>query len=245
MQISLCAARGATPVPAAADDFDSGTQNATAKAAKITKASKKRHIGAIIAGTTASVLVVLVVVALMALRAVCIRQGEHGATTPGTSSKDHEACSASVMKSQAVPVKTASASFTELSQRDSSKVMPPKIRNVSGKVVVSSNRLADQTLNGPESTISFMYAAAYPTQEFTVESTTGGTVGHLEQPSMAGTASSNISKRMEYAQYQIDSLAGHEILDGLILDKSVHSRLTGGMRLWSTCFQSFIMMPLY
>lgn len=35
----------------------------------------------------------------------------------------------------------------------------------------------------------------------------------------------------EYVQYQIDSLEGREVLNGLVLQQGMHSRLLGGMHL--------------
>lgn len=75
-----------------------------------------------------------------------------------------------------------------------------------------------------QSGISSMYEAAYPTKCSTIDSECTQGTPVIEAPDEKSTA----EQRMEYVQYQIDSLSGVEVLNGLVMDTSMHSRLTGG-----------------
>lgn len=92
-------------------------------------------------------------------------------------------------------------------------------------VARNSNGLFDFGVQSKDpSGVSSMYASAYPTKYSTVESVFTRGPSPVEVPG----ESSSPAERMEYVQYQIDSLNGVEVLNGLIMDTSMHSRLTGG-----------------
>lgn len=244
VQISLCAEPGATPVPTAADDFNSETDDANAgastlaanteanaealAAAKSSNRTRTRNIVAIVAGSAAAVILVLVVAAVFAFREVCRRRYERVLQLKESQTRHLEKHGDHDIESKPAVLTASSHSRTESSHRVSSRLLPDGSTQSSADVKLYSNALSDHTPKANGSAVSDMYAAAYPTQGFTVESSIGATVEHPGIQSMALTESSNISKRMEYAQYQIDSLRGQEVLDGLIMDMSVHSRLLGG-----------------
>jgi hypothetical protein len=77
---------------------------------------------------------------------------------------------------------------------------------------------------GPEVQLANVYQAGFPTQQgnTTFASTAAG---DLQQAPGPGATS---ECKQEYLQYQIDTLGAAEVLDGLVLQQGLRSRLLGG-----------------
>jgi hypothetical protein len=71
-----------------------------------------------------------------------------------------------------------------------------------------------------------MYQAAFPTRESTMRMSTA-----VGGPQQAPGPDASSECKQEYVQYQIDSLGAAEVLDGLILQQGLRTRLVGGLLL--------------
>jgi hypothetical protein len=73
-------------------------------------------------------------------------------------------------------------------------------------------------------TLGGVYAAAYPT----INTVTGNTTYMTNGPPTPPGPNASASTKQEYLQYQLDSLGHSEVLDGLVLQEGMHTRLLGG-----------------
>jgi hypothetical protein len=71
--------------------------------------------------------------------------------------------------------------------------------------------------------LASVYQAAFPTRESTMCVSTA-----VRGPQQAPGPDASSECKQEYAQYQIDSLGSAEVLDGLILQQGLRTRLLGG-----------------
>ena len=78
-------------------------------------------------------------------------------------------------------------------------------------------------------TLEGMYANAFPTNTsgdtFSASAVQPARMSVMPAPA-AGAAAEHMQ---EYVQYQLDSLGGNTLLNGLVLQQGQHSRLIGGM----------------
>ena len=92
---------------------------------------------------------------------------------------------------------------------------------------LQSSQVTTQGSTGQQSQVGSLadaYQAAYPTQA-------GGTTfaATMASPQAAPAPGASSESKQEYVQYQIDSLKDGEVLDGLVLQQGLRTRLLGGV----------------
>lgn len=78
--------------------------------------------------------------------------------------------------------------------------------------------------------------AQVPVQTTFGQTTFGQTTLGPRQPPAAGAA---VAERMEFVHYQLDTLAGREVLGGLVLEPGMSNRMQGGALLRSVDFHAW------
>jgi hypothetical protein len=100
---------------------------------------------------------------------------------------------------------------------------PMQLQNTSHSQSSHARASAGSDPQGDGLVLASLYQAAFPTRESTMCASTA-----VGGPQQAPGPDASSECKQEYVQYQIDSLGAAEVLDGLILQQGLRTRLLGG-----------------